>query len=92
MINAIRVLIHGRVQGVGYRAWVVESATHLGLSGWVRNRNDGSVEAVFKGEETMIEEMFEACKTGPAASHVERIESFTWKEEVEGLFMAKPNA
>ncbi len=90
MISAIRVVIHGRVQNIGYRAWTVETATHLGLAGWVRNRSDGTVEAVFRGEEAMIAEMFEACKTGPANAHVERIESFTWKEDVGGLFAARP--
>ena len=67
MINTIRVVISGRVQGVGYRAWTVEKATHLGLGGWVRNRNEGSVEAVFNGEETVIAAMVEACKEEEAS-------------------------
>lgn len=91
MINTIRVVISGRVQGVGYRAWAVEQATHLGLSGWVRNRNDGTVEAVFSGDDTRIAQMVEACKQGPASSLVDSIESFACKEEVSGLFAAKPN-
>ena len=90
MIDSIRLVIHGRVQGLGYRAWAVETATHLGLSGWVRNRSDGTVEAVFRGEESVIADMFEACKTGPKSAQVDRIESFTYKEEISGLFAARP--
>jgi len=90
MIDTIRIIIHGRVQGVGYRAWAVETATHFGLGGWVRNRNDGTVEAIFRGEETVIAEMIEACKQGPKAARVESIESFTCKEEISGLFSARP--
>jgi len=90
MISAIRVVIHGRVEGIGYRAWAVATAPQLGVAGWVSNRTDGTVEAVFRGEESMIAEMFEACKVGPPAAHVERIESFTWKEDVGGLFAARP--
>ena len=90
MIDARRVIIHGRVQGVGFRAWMVEAATHLGLSGWVRNRNDGTIEAVFRGEELVLGTMFESCKIGPPSARVERIESFTWKEETTGLFTARP--
>jgi len=90
MISTIRIVIGGRVQGVGYRAWAVSAASKMGLRGWVRNRNDGTVEAVFSGEEDMVKAMIEACKTGPATSRVESIESFTWKEEVAGQFMARP--
>ncbi len=91
MINTIRVIISGRVQGVGYRAWAVENATHLGLGGWVRNRNDGSVEAVFSGEDAAIANMIDLCKTGPGAALVDSIETYTCKEEITGLFTAKPN-
>ena len=55
-----QVVIRGRVQGVGYRAWVEERATRLDLQGWVRNRRDGSVEAVFAGPESVVREMIEA--------------------------------
>ena len=89
----IRVVITGRVQGVGFRAWVIATATHMGLRGWVRNRNDGSVEAVFSGEEAIVSSMIEACKEGPPSSRVESIESYAWKEEIEDfLFAARPTA
>lgn len=68
------VLIHGRVQGVGFRAWTQHQAELHGLKGWVRNRRDGSVEAVFSGPGDMIEVMLKACHQGPAGSLVERID------------------
>ena len=93
MRQSIRVIISGRVQGVGYRAWVIATASQQGLRGWVRNRSDGSVEAVFHGEESKIFAMIEACKEGPPASRVNSIESFTYKDEIsEGPFAAKPTA
>jgi acylphosphatase len=88
---SIRVVISGRVQGVGYRAWTVAAASKMQLKGWVRNRNDGSVEAVFNGEEADVHAMIEACKEGPPASRVNSIESYAWKEEIEaGPFVARP--
>lgn len=62
--------ITGRVQGVGYRAWAIETAARLGLRGWVRNRGDGSVEALVIGAEDAVEAMIEACRTGPFAARV----------------------
>jgi acylphosphatase len=89
--NAVRVVIGGRVQGVGYRAWLVRTATHIGLQGWVRNMSNGDVEAVFSGDEQRIEQIIEQCKTGPDMSRVDRIDVFAWKEELEpGLFSARP--
>ena len=66
----IRVRITGRVQGVCYRIWTVEYATSLGLSGWVRNRIDGSVEAIFYGNQKKIDEMIKALYRGPSAALV----------------------
>ena len=63
----IRVVIRGRVQGVWYRGWTADRAEELGLSGWVRNRRDGSVEALFAGEETVVRQMIEDCRGGPPA-------------------------
>ncbi|MCC6467208.1 MAG: acylphosphatase [Alphaproteobacteria bacterium] len=74
MTRAIRVVILGKVQGVWYRAWTVEQATRRGLSGWVRNRPDGSVEALFSGAAVVVEAMIEACREGPPAARVDRIE------------------
>ncbi|WP_051229489.1 acylphosphatase [Paludibacterium yongneupense] len=66
----LRVEIQGRVQGVGYRWWTLEQATARGLAGWVRNREDGSVEALFSGEAAAVEEMVEACRRGPGYARV----------------------
>ena len=61
---ARRVVISGRVQGVGYRAWVEHQAHRLGLQGWVRNRRDGSVEAIFEGSEDIVSKMIAANASG----------------------------
>ena len=60
------VLIHGRVQGVGFRAWVWRTASELGLTGWVRNRRDGTVEALFEGASADVEDMLARCAEGPS--------------------------
>lgn len=69
-----RLVIHGRVQGVFYRGWTVETARALGLSGWVRNRRDGTVEAMISGQEDAVERMIERCHEGPDAALVERVQ------------------
>jgi len=66
--------IHGRVQGVGYRAFVEYEAARWKLEGWVRNRRDGSVEVLVAGEEALVEAMIAACRRGPAAARVERVD------------------
>lgn len=68
--KAVLARIQGRVQGVWYRGWTVEKATGLGLSGWVRNRADGSVEALFAGPAAAVEAMLAACREGPPAAVV----------------------
>lgn len=62
--TTIRVRITGRVQGVWYRGWAIGQARQLGLSGWVRNRQDGSVEAVLHGPELAVRTMVERCREG----------------------------
>jgi acylphosphatase len=62
--------ITGRVQGVGYRAWAIETAARLGVRGWVRNRGDGSVEALVIGTEEAVAAVIEACRNGPFAAWV----------------------
>jgi|SRR5665213_1558745 len=75
MSGAIRrVLIRGRVQGVGYRAWVEHRATAHALEGWVRNRRDGSVEALFAGPEDVVSQMVASCRRGPSTAQVEAVE------------------
>jgi acylphosphatase len=68
------VLIHGRVQRVGFRAWTEHMALQRGLEGWVRNRADGSVEAVFAGPAMVVDAMVEACRRGPRGARVEQID------------------
>jgi acylphosphatase len=70
----LHVIIHGRVQGVGFRAWTHHQAELHGLKGWVRNRRDGNVEALFSGPDASVEIMLKACHKGPAGSVVQRIE------------------
>lgn len=69
-----RLSIHGRVQGVFFRNWTVEQAEQLGVRGWVRNRHDGSVEAVAFGEPEAVEALVARCRKGPPAARVERVE------------------
>jgi acylphosphatase len=74
MGDAIRqVMIRGRVQGVGYRAWVAYTAGGLGLAGWVRNRRDGSVEAVFAGPPDVVTDMVAQCHRGPSMARVDAV-------------------
>ncbi len=76
MSGAIRhVTVRGRVQGVGYRAWVEDEATSRSLEGWVRNRRDGSVEAVFSGAEDVVSDMVAACQRGPALARVDAMQA-----------------
>jgi len=67
------VVVRGRVQGVGYRAWVEDMAERRHLEGWVRNRRDGSVEAVFAGAERAVTAAIEACRQGPRGAHVDSV-------------------
>jgi acylphosphatase len=69
------VVIHGRVQGVGFRAFVEDTAERLGLEGWVRNRRDGTVEAVFAGPEQAVAAALEASRAGPRHGHVDMIDA-----------------
>lgn len=69
----MRAVITGRVQGVWYRAWTEKTATALGLSGWVRNCADGSVEAVFAGDDAAVDEMLAACRDGPPLARVDDV-------------------
>lgn len=76
MIVACRLSIIGRVQGVGFRAFVTWRAQTRGLRGWVRNRRDGSVEALLIGESDAVAAMIEECGRGPPSARVDRIEKF----------------
>ena len=71
--TTVRVVIEGRVQGVWYRGWTVDNARTRGLSGWVRNRRDGSVEGVFFGDGDTVEKMIAASWDGPRGSRVTNV-------------------
>jgi acylphosphatase len=73
-VKAVRLLVSGRVQGVGYRDWVIMTARRLGLRGWVRNRTDGSVEAVAAGDERAVESLIAACRRGPSIARVDNVD------------------
>jgi acylphosphatase len=70
----MQVVIRGRVQGVGYRAWTEDQARERGIAGWVRNRRDGSVEALFAGTEADVHAMIEACRQGPPGARIEALD------------------
>lgn len=72
--TTVHILISGRVQGVGFRAWMRDKAHGLGLKGWVRNTRDGNVEAVLCGPPSDVEVMLETCRVGPKWARVDHIE------------------
>lgn len=69
-MKTINAIISGRVQGVCYRAWTADHAAKLGLNGWVRNRSDGTVEALFSGIDGDVDAMLALCRKGPSLAHV----------------------
>ena len=73
-IKTVLVRISGRVQGVWFRGWTREAASNLRLNGWVRNRSDGTVEALFSGKAEAVEDMLRRCKSGPSAAYVDDVE------------------
>lgn len=70
----VHATIHGEVQGVGYRSWAEKHAMARGLTGWVKNRRDGTVEAMFCGLETAVEEMLAKCQEGPLRAQVTKVD------------------
>jgi acylphosphatase len=73
MARALHLMIEGRVQGVGYRQWLARQAQILGLTGWVRNRTDGRVEAMVSGQDALVEQLVAAARRGPRLAVVTRI-------------------
>jgi acylphosphatase len=69
-----QVVIRGQVQGVGFRYWTRRTATARGLQGWVRNRRDGTVEAVFAGAEQAVADMIRLCRRGPDPAWVDSVD------------------
>ncbi|MCA0201079.1 MAG: acylphosphatase [Proteobacteria bacterium] len=91
--KTVRLRIFGRVQGVGYRAWTAHKAKKLGLAGWVRNLNDGTVECEVQGAREAIEALVAACHAGPPIARVTQVNA----EDVSGAdvysgFQQRPTA
>lgn len=86
----IKLRIAGRVQAVGYRAWAIGTAGSLGLRGWVRNRSDGTVEALASGSEEAVAAMIEACRRGPPAARVAAVEVAEAEDDGSAGFTARP--
>ena len=87
-----KLLIHGRVQGVYYRGWTVETARALGLRGWVRNRRDGNVEMLLAGDESVVNRMIERCRDGPPAARVDRIDIEESTDAAPAGFETRPTS
>jgi acylphosphatase len=77
------VIVHGVVQGVGFRISAARAVRSRAVAGWVRNRGDGTVEAVFEGDEDAVASLVDWCRRGPRGARVDHIEVFD--EEPEGL-------
>ena len=91
-ITAVHVIVEGRVQGVGFRAFVEREAKARGLSGFVRNRGDGAVEAVFSGDDVQVRSMVEACHKGPLLAAVRTVKT-TQHAAYDGTrFEVRPSA
>jgi acylphosphatase len=88
--KVVQVRIEGHVQGVWYRGWTVHEATRRGLHGWVRNRTDGSVEALFAGPKALVDEMLEACLKGPPSARVTAVHPRPADEPEKPGFHALP--
>jgi acylphosphatase len=89
---SVHVRIEGRVQGVWYRAWTVEEARKRDLTGWVRNRHDGTVEAVFCGPVEIVKSMILACQDGSPHARVDRIHEEPSLEDGFTSFEKRPTA
>jgi acylphosphatase len=91
-MRTVRLRISGRVQGVGYRMWAERTAVRLGVSGWVRNRTDGTVELLATGDDVAIAVLMEACRQGPRAAVVTDIAIDEAEDEGGAGFSARPTA
>ncbi len=86
MTTSIHVIVSGKVQGVAYRAWTAGEAEKNGLSGWIRNRDDGKVEAVLAGEDMAVSDMVARLWQGPPAARVSDVDARSWSDEVPAGF------
>ena len=88
--ETVRLKITGRVQGVGYRLWAMRAAARLGLRGWVRNRLDGSVEALVTGDAEAVAAMIDACREGPRGARVTDVTAAPGEDDGSVGFEARP--
>jgi acylphosphatase len=91
-MKALHVVVTGKVQGVWFRAWTKEQAAALGVTGWVRNRRDGSVEAVVAGEAAALARMLELLRDGPPLAKVDSLQSEPWEGEIPRSFEQRRTA
>ncbi len=89
-MKSVRLVITGRVQGVGYRMWAERTATALGIRGWVRNRADGRVELLAAGDDNAIAALIEACRQGPRAAAVAEVAVEDAEDDGSRGFGARP--
>jgi acylphosphatase len=89
-IETVRLRVMGQVQGVGYRLWATRTAASLGLRGWVRNRTDGSVEALVTGAPKAVAAMIEASRKGPLGAQVSEVTVTPDKDDGSVGFVARP--
>ncbi len=83
-MERLHAVVHGDVQGVGFRYFLMREAQRLGLHGWVRNRDDGTVEFVAEGERAVLEHLRQAAERGPSQARVERVDG-RWSAAAGGL-------
>jgi acylphosphatase len=89
MMTRTAVVVHGLVQGVSFRYHVRRNALELGVTGWVRNLPNGSVEALFEGDEAAVNALVEWCRSGPPAARVDRLDvcEGTHSSEFDSFFI-----
>jgi acylphosphatase len=88
--RTVRVRLEGHVQGVGFRYWTERAASDLGLDGWVRNRRDGGVEAVFAGDADAVARMLERCQQGPPSARVDFVKVLAETQLPQPGFEVRP--
>jgi acylphosphatase len=88
--TASRIIVTGRVQGVGFRLWTCREARRRSLRGWVRNRYDGSVEALLIGSGEGVEALIAACHQGPSMAQVEHVRRFPAADDGSADFSERP--
>jgi acylphosphatase len=91
-VRCVRVRIDGRVHGVGFRAWTQRTAMDLAVTGWVRNRRDGTVEALFAGDPADVAQMLRRCRQGPRGAVVTAVDILAEGEDAPGGFEVRETA